>query len=95
MRIAITRTGGFAGIERRAELDTTGRPDAVHVQALAHRAVGHTPGTGPGCGTTSPRGVPDAFHYEITVDGRTVHCADPNLTPEQRELITLVLKEGA
>lgn len=41
------------------------------------------------------RGVPDGFHYDITVDGRTVHCADPHLTPEQRELIQLVLKEGA
>ena len=29
MRIRIHRTGGFAGIERRAELDTAGRADAV------------------------------------------------------------------
>jgi hypothetical protein len=40
-------------------------------------------------------GVPDGFHYEITVDGKTVYTADPRLTDEQRELISRVLKEGA
>ncbi len=88
MRIAITRTGGFTGIERRAELDTSGRPDATHIEALAHRAL--TPGHG-----SPARGVPDGFHYEIKVDGRSVHLADPHLTHDQRELIQLVLKEGA
>ncbi|MGW1076316.1 protealysin inhibitor emfourin [Streptomyces sp. NPDC002537] len=88
MRIAITRTGGFAGIERRAELDTTGRPDATHLEALAHRAL--APGR-----DAPARGVPDGFHYEIVVDGRRVHCADPHLTHDQRELIQTVLKEGA
>ncbi|MBI0294241.1 hypothetical protein JBE04_07040 [Streptomyces sp. PRKS01-29] len=88
MRISVTRTGGFAGIERRAELDTTGRPDATHLDALAHQAVE----TGR---TTAARGVPDGFLYEITVDGRTVHAADPHLSDAQRELIRAVLKEGA
>ncbi|EME96699.1 hypothetical protein J7W19_10240 [Streptomyces mobaraensis NBRC 13819 = DSM 40847] len=88
MRIVITRTGGFAGIERRAELDTTGRPDATHLEALAHRALAP--------GRESPtRGVPDGFHYEITVDNRKVHLADPHLTEDQRELIRTVLREGA
>jgi hypothetical protein len=39
--------------------------------------------------------VPDGFSYEITVDGKTVYCADPRLTEEQRKLISRVLKEGA
>ncbi|GGU16085.1 protealysin inhibitor emfourin [Streptomyces violascens] len=88
MRIQVSRTGGFAGIERRAEIDTSGRPDAAEWHALAEAALdkGHAePSTG----------VPDGFHYEITVDGRTVHCADPHLTEAQRALITRVLKEGA
>ncbi|MEU5597466.1 protealysin inhibitor emfourin [Streptomyces sp. NPDC020298] len=88
MRIRVRRTGGFAGIERHAEVDTSGRPDALEWQALAERAL------------TSGRGgpqpvVPDGFRYEITVDGTTVHAADPRLTEEQRELISRVLKEGA
>ncbi|GHG72685.1 protealysin inhibitor emfourin [Streptomyces griseocarneus] len=88
MRIVITRTGGFAGIERRAELDTCGRPDATHLEALAHRAL--APGR-----EAPARGVPDGFRYEIKVDGRSVHLADPHLTEDQRELIRTVLKEGA
>ncbi|MEV6014905.1 MULTISPECIES: protealysin inhibitor emfourin [unclassified Streptomyces] len=88
MRIEVRRTGGFAGIERRAEVDTSARPDAPEWRALAERALAAGHGT-------PPAGVPDGFQYEITVDGRTVHAADPRLTDDQRELISRVLKEGA
>ncbi|MGW3241794.1 protealysin inhibitor emfourin [Streptomyces sp. NPDC001070] len=88
MRIQVIRSGGFAGIERRAVLDTAGRPDAFRLHALARDVLAAGP-------AAPPQGVPDGFRYEITVDGRTVHCADPRLTEEQRELIQLVLKEGA
>ncbi|MGW7549247.1 protealysin inhibitor emfourin [Streptomyces sp. NPDC054770] len=88
MRIQVRRTGGFAGIERRAEVDTSGRPDAPEWQALAERVLAAGRGT-------PPPGVPDGFAYEITVDGRTVYAADPRLSEDQRELISRVLKEGA
>ncbi|MEU4657236.1 protealysin inhibitor emfourin [Streptomyces sp. NPDC023723] len=88
MRIQVRRTGGFAGIERRAEVDTAGRPDAQEWHALAERAVETAR-------ATPPAGVPDGFSYQITVDGRTVYAADPRLTEEQRRLISRVLKEGA
>jgi hypothetical protein len=88
MRIQVRRTGGFAGIERRAEVDTSWRSDAHEWQALAERAVAAGRGT-------PPAGVPDGFSYRITVDGTTVYCADPRLTEEQRTLISRVLKEGA
>ncbi len=88
MRIAVTRTGGFAGLKRRAEVDTAARPDAPRLEGLARDALA--------AGRSSPpRGVPDGFHYEITVDGRTVHCTDPELSEAQRELVGTVLKEGA
>ncbi|MFE2534393.1 protealysin inhibitor emfourin [Streptomyces sp. NPDC059371] len=64
------------------------RPDAPEWHALAERALAAGQ-------DTPPAGVPDGFHYEITVDGRTVHAADPALTEGQRELISRVLKEGA
>ncbi|MFD9816323.1 protealysin inhibitor emfourin [Streptomyces sp. NPDC059080] len=90
MRIHIRRTGGFAGIERRAEVDTSARSDADadawHTLAERSLAQGHT---------EPPIGVPDGFRYQITVDGKTVYCSDPRLTDEQRTLITRVLKEGA
>ncbi|MBV1948150.1 protealysin inhibitor emfourin [Streptomyces sp. BV129] len=88
MRIQVRRTGGFAGIERRAEVDTSGRADAQEWRTLADRALAAAP-------DAPLAGVPDGFHYEITVDGRTVHAADPRLTEAQRELVSRVLKEGA
>jgi hypothetical protein len=88
MRIQVRRTGGFAGIERHAEVDTSGRPDAPEWHALADQAVAAGR-------STPPIGVPDGFSYQITVDGKTVYAADPRLTDEQRKLISRVLKEGA
>ncbi|MFJ2903160.1 protealysin inhibitor emfourin [Streptomyces sp. NPDC087212] len=88
MRIRVRRTGGFAGIERSAEVDTSALPDAQEWRSLAERAL--SAGR-----EASSAGVPDGFSYEITVDGRTVHAADPRLTDDQRELISRVLKEGA
>ncbi|WP_405653251.1 protealysin inhibitor emfourin [Streptomyces sp. RK9] len=88
MRIQVKRTGGFAGIDRHAEVDTTARPDAQEWHALAERAEADGRGT-------PPVGVPDGFSYQITIDGRTVYCSDPRLTEDQRTLITRVLKEGS
>jgi len=88
MRIQVRRTGGFAGIERHAEVDTSGLPDAGEWRALAQRALADGR-------DRPPSGVPDGFGYRITADGTTVYCADPRLTEAQRELISRVLKEGA
>ncbi|MFD7131719.1 protealysin inhibitor emfourin [Streptomyces sp. NPDC059894] len=88
MRIQVRRTGGFAGVERRAEVDTAGRPDAEEWHALADQAIAAGR-------NVPPVGVPDGFSYQITVDGTTVYAADPRLTQEQRRLISRVLKEGA
>ncbi|MFE0457649.1 protealysin inhibitor emfourin [Kitasatospora sp. NPDC058965] len=87
MRIQVSRSGGFAGRTTAAELDTAARIDAPHVHALAREAVA-------GASRNRVYGVPDGYHYAITVDGRTVHCADPSLTECQRELISLVLHQG-
>ncbi|MGW8888005.1 protealysin inhibitor emfourin [Streptomyces sp. NPDC055749] len=88
MRIQVSRTGGFAGIARHREVDTTDLPDAAEWEALAESAL------------TTDRGEPapgvrDGFRYRITVGDRTVHCADPRLTEAQRTLISRILKEGA
>ncbi|MFE7132644.1 protealysin inhibitor emfourin [Streptomyces sp. NPDC057638] len=88
MRIQVRRTGGFAGIERFAEVETSARSDTDTWRELAERALAEGR-------ETRPVGVPDGFAYEITVDGRTVYCADPRLTASQSELITRVWKDGA
>lgn len=87
MRIRVRRTGGFAGIERSAEVDTSGRPDAGEWRTLAVTVLRE--------GDGDVRSVPDGFSYEITIDGETVRCGDPRLTESQRALITKVLNEGA
>ncbi|MFE6835754.1 MULTISPECIES: protealysin inhibitor emfourin [unclassified Streptomyces] len=89
MRIQVVRTGGFAGIERRAEVDTSGRPDEDEWRALAQLALRPGPP-----GDPADR-VRDGFSYRITVDGRTVSCAEPGLSEAQRTLISRILKEGA
>ncbi|MFD5148410.1 protealysin inhibitor emfourin [Streptomyces sp. NPDC058401] len=89
MRIQVVRTGGFAGIERRGEVDTSGLPDEAEWQALAQLALRPGPP-----GDPADR-IRDGFSYRITVDGRTVLCGDPDLSDAQRSLISRVLKEGA
>ncbi|WP_329131839.1 hypothetical protein OG552_11345 [Streptomyces sp. NBC_01476] len=94
MRIEVTRTGGLAGIARHATLDTSTHPDGPHLADLAASILAAPASSSP----PSPPApsVPDGFTYTITVDHtRTAHCADPHLTPAQRELITAVLHEGA
>ncbi|MFD5365352.1 protealysin inhibitor emfourin [Streptomyces sp. NPDC127103] len=83
MRIRVRRTGGFAGIERSAEVEVSD----PEWESLATAVLDE--------GDGDVQGVPDGFSYEITVDGRTVRCRDPRLTDAQRTLVTRVLKEGA
>jgi hypothetical protein len=87
MRIEVLQSGGFAGIERRAALDTSGRPDAAHLHALARQVLagGMEPFT---------HGSPDAFQYDVTADGRSARFFGLHLSEAQRELVTTVLKEG-
>jgi emfourin len=88
MRITVTRTGGFAGLTRRATLDTDGRPDAAELTALARGALAEGR-------SELPLGVPDGFVYRLEVDGETGHFADPRLTEAQSALVGKVLAEGS
>jgi emfourin len=88
MHITVSRTGGFGGRPRWAELETAGLADADAVAATAREALADG-------NEERPVGVPDGFSYEIVVDGETRFCADPRLTDAQRGLITRVLNEGA
>ncbi len=62
MRISLTRSGGFAGTTLRREIQTAVLPaeekrilEQLVARARAERA--------------SPNAEPDAFEYEITIDG--------------------------
>ncbi|MEU4733233.1 protealysin inhibitor emfourin [Streptomyces sp. NPDC023588] len=80
MLITVTRSGGFAGLEKLRTLDTSGRADATELEELAQRAV-------------AP--VADGYHYRITVDDEVLDLQDPCLSHAQRTLIRAVLGEGA
>ncbi|MBO8193684.1 hypothetical protein ITI46_18745 [Streptomyces oryzae] len=92
MRITVLRTGGFGGLSRRATLETTDRPDAEELARLADQAVREGL-------AAAPMGVPDGFHYEVSIEtgtsSATAHFADPKLTEAQSALVRKVLKEGA
>lgn len=78
MRISITRRGGFAGLTLRREIDTAELdPSAANVlQQLVQKAM---------AGGSAPSRMPDAFEYEITIDGRTYNVSDD--LPAWRALI--------
>ncbi|WP_329380108.1 hypothetical protein OG625_14255 [Streptomyces sp. NBC_01351] len=94
MRIRVTRSGGFAGITYKAELETSGRPDAAELERLAAQVLAEAEareeaGAGPAAG------VPDGYRYTVTVDNRTVEFVDPDISEAQEELVARVLRDGA
>ncbi|MFE6847671.1 protealysin inhibitor emfourin [Streptomyces sp. NPDC057686] len=88
MLITVTRTGGFAGGERTASLETECRADGAELERLAERVL-----SGEGPAGRDP--VPDGFSYAVHVDGKLVELQDPYLTEDQRQLIDAVLAEAA
>ena len=86
MKISVTRSGGFAGITRRAEVDTSARDDAADWHDLVRRA--DLSGRG------EPTGRPDRFTYRIDVDGTTAHVGEADLDEPTRELVDRVLADG-
>ncbi|MFI1064489.1 MULTISPECIES: protealysin inhibitor emfourin [Streptomyces] len=87
MLISVIRTGGFAGGERTASLDTQCRADGAELERLAERALsGEVP--------AGPDPVPDAFSYVLRVDGKLVELQEPYLTEDQRQLIDVVMAEA-
>jgi len=64
MRIEVTRSGGFAGMTRRAVAD----PAPPALESLAREAEATPPASG------KPRAY--AFEYEVTIDGRRTVVRD-------------------
>ncbi len=86
MRIAVTRSGGVAGIRRHAEVVTAGRGDAAARHDLVRRADL--------AGVPPHQPAPDRFVYTIIVDGHEVTVGEAELTEPLRELADRVLAEG-
>ncbi|WP_327739210.1 hypothetical protein OG749_40845 [Streptomyces nojiriensis] len=88
MLITVTRTGGFAGGERTASLETECRADGPELERLAELALSDE-------GPAGQHPVPDGFSYAVRVDGKLVELHDPYLTEDQRQLIDAVLGAAA
>ncbi|WP_030145203.1 protealysin inhibitor emfourin [Spirillospora albida] len=80
MKVSIVRTGGFAGIERRAQSDSAGDPLLARlVDRVDLRAV------------PPPGRIPDQFLYEIDIDGECAVVGEAQLSGPLRELVHHVL----
>jgi hypothetical protein len=66
MILTVTRTGGFAGLTKQGELDTTDHPDADRLEAAARALATKDLGSG--------RPQPDRYVYRLEV--RDAHDAD-------------------
>jgi hypothetical protein len=72
MKISIERSGGFAGIARRTEVDTSllAPEEARRIEGLVRAAARARPSGAPN--------VADAFEYRIAIDGRHYVVRDPS-----------------
>jgi hypothetical protein len=87
MKISVTRSGGFAGMTRRGEVDISGRADAKEWHDLVRRADLPNRRDSPG--------RPDQYTYRIDVDGEVAHVGEADLDEPTRRLVDRVLETGA
>jgi Emfourin len=94
LRVEVEQTGGFAGVTLRQTVDTAelspgAAAEVERLVAAAERAP--TP-------EAPPRPVPDAAHYELTIerDGETtrLRCDEPAVATEIHALIGCVRKHA-
>lgn len=85
MKIAITRSGGFAGLVQRSVVDTA---DLAHAQAAEWSALAERVDLA-AVPPSQPR--PDRYVYEIEIDGQTAEVGEADLTGPLRELVDKVM----
>jgi len=82
-RVAVTRSGGVAGIRRSGELTLGDDPRTPEVESLIGRIdFGAVAGSSP---------APDRFVYTFHVQGEEVVVGEPDLTPDLAQLARIVL----
>ncbi len=83
MRVAVTRSGGFAGLVRRAEIDTADRPAVAGL--LREIRLDDLP---------EFRRLPDRYVYDIEIGERTVRVGEADLHGPLRTLVDEVMPNG-
>lgn len=93
MRIEVTRSGGFAGLTVRAEVDTDLVPDGEVLVALATDS-GWSDGATPEPADDTNGLERDVFVWRIAVDSRPAVLTDTALSGAIRDLAERTLAEG-
>jgi hypothetical protein len=84
VRVAVTRSGGFAGMVRRAEVDSADHPALA--QLIGDVRLDDLP---------EPKGQPDRFVYRIEIGDRSAHVGEADLRGTLRELVDHVMTHGS
>jgi hypothetical protein len=82
--VAVTRSGGFAGVRRTGEVTLGTDPRSAEVESLLGRIDFRD--------VTAHQPQPDRFVYTFQVEGREVVVGEHELTPELHRLATLLLR---
>ncbi len=82
--VAVTRSGGFAGVRQSGEIALGDDPRTPEVESLIDRIDFR--------GVTAGRPQPDRFVYTFEVRGEQVVLGEQDLTPELQRLATLLLR---
>jgi hypothetical protein len=101
VKIAVERSGGFAGMTVRSEVDTAKLPpeQAREWESLVASADLRSIAQGRGRrGGRHRPGMPDAFQYDLTVEdqGHRTHVAanEAELPPPAKELVQRVIQHA-
>jgi Thermolysin metallopeptidase, alpha-helical domain/Thermolysin metallopeptidase, catalytic domain len=81
--VAVRRSGGFAGVTRSAELDLDADPEGPEVRSLLSEAQAQSIPVGPP--------APDRFTYTVRYGEWQLSVPEPDLTPELRRVVSIVL----
>lgn len=89
MRVSVQRSGGFANIGTKAEVDTSKltKEKAEEVQRLAGALPPQPPAP------LRAKQAADSFQYDITVDGKTYRTDDVSMPDAWRALVDFVLQQ--
>lgn len=82
-RVAVSRSGGFAGVRRSGELVLGDDPRTPEVESLISRIDFAS--------IAGPTPQPDRFVYTFEVQGQEVVLGEPDLTPDLQRLARLLL----
>lgn len=86
-RVAVRRTGGFAGLTRSGELDLDTDPAGAEVRDLLAGVDLDA--------LTASRSGPDRFVYTVDYGASQVTLPEQDLTPELQRVVKIVLGQGA